>query len=176
MAVLDLDEPANQTRFSRLVGSSQQAISKMVEKGVLRRGGTIGEWLLQYSERLREIAGGRGGDNQADLTTAKTEEARVKAALGRLQYHEKLGAVVHKEEGRAFLSNWAAYANREYRQGVERLVADMESQFGVSVPVDLREKHVGAAIERVRGYALKLGGDSGSGGGAVSGAEADAYD
>lgn len=171
MAVVDLEESANQTRFAKLVGSSQQAISKMVEKGVLRRGATTGEWLLQYSERLREIAGGRGGDSQADLTKAKTEEAEVKAALGRLQYHEKLGNIIDNEEARAFLTEWAGYANREFRQGIERLLLDVESQFNVSVPVELREKHAGAAIDRVKGYALKLGEDGGSGGGAVSAAE-----
>jgi len=171
MAVVDLEEAANQTRFSKLVGSSQQAISKMVEKGVLRRGATSGEWLLQYCERLRDIAGGRGGDSQADLTKAKTEEAEVKAALGRLQYHEKLGNIIDKEEAQAFLSDWAGYANREYRQGIERLLLDIENQFDITVPLELREKHVGATIERVRGYALKLSDGGGDGNGAVSGTE-----
>ena len=171
MGLVDLSEAANQTRFAKMVGSSQQAISKMVEKGVLRRGATTGEWLLQYCERLREISAGRGGESQGDLTEAKIEEAIVKTALGRLQYHERLGNLIHKDEAHSLLSEWAAFASREFRQGAERLILDVHSQFDVELPLELREKHVGAAIERVRSFAFKLARDSEDGGGAVQAAE-----
>ncbi|MEH6825641.1 MAG: hypothetical protein V7629_17220 [Motiliproteus sp.] len=156
---LDLLEPAKQAVFARLVGVSQPAINKQIEKGVLIRGGSYQEWLNSYIEQLRSQAAGRGGDKQANLTQARIEESEVKTALGRIQYHEKLGSLVILEEARAFLMDWAAYANREFRQANERLVLDIKSMLDVDVPDELRDKHVGAAIERVKSYALKLASD-----------------
>ena len=158
-----LQAVASQTIFARLVGVSQQTISKQIEKGILSKEGTYRDWLLSYTDHLREQAAGRGGDNQLDIARATIEEKAVKTALGRITYHEKLGTLVDKEETQTFLSDWAGYSNKQFLQAFERLILDIQSQFDVTVPPELREKHAGSAIERVRGYALKLGEDSHSG-------------
>lgn len=166
MANFNLQEEANQTEFARLVGVSQQAISKLVDKGLLPRGSSNQEWLTLYIGNLREQAAGRGGSLHDERTRSQIKESETKTANLRLQYHEKLGSLVILEEARAFLMDWAAYANREFRQANERLVLDIKSMLDVDVPDELRDKHVGAAIERVKSYALKLasGGSDGSGG------------
>lgn len=156
MVEIDLNDPANQTKFSALVGISQQAVSKQVEKGALPKDGTYSEWLLMYVEHLREQAAGRGGDTQADLTRARTEEAEVKAALGRLQVQEKLGRLVDIEEARELLTNWASFANREFRSAIDRLCLDIESVHGIAISSEVKDKNVSAAIGRVKNYSEKL--------------------
>lgn len=170
--LLNLSEQAKQTVFAQLVGVSQPAINKQIEKGVLIRGGSYQDWLNSYIEQLRDQAAGRGGDKQANLTQARIEESEMKTATMRIQYHEKLGTLVVLAEAQALLVNWAAYANREFRQANNRLVLDIKSMLGVDVPDELRDKHVGAAIERVKAYGLKLASGDGNGSGDVSATQA----
>ena len=164
MSAIDLDEQATQGKFSLLVGVSQQAIGKQVDNGVLTRGESFGDWLIDYTNHLREEAAGRGGSQQQSLTVARTEEATVKAALGRVSYHEKIGTIVSVDDAKDFLSDWAGYANREYRSGTERLILDVEAVFSINVEKELVDKHAGSAINRVKRYAEKLGASGGSSG------------
>lgn len=165
MAVIDLDAEATQTGFARLVGVSQQAISKQIEKGNLTAGGNNLQWLHEYCDQLRQQAAGRGGDDQMNVAQATVAEKTMKTALHRLEYGEKLGNLILKEEALELLSDWAGYAARQIRQSFERYTSDVESELDIAVPVELSEKYAGTAIERVRGFALKLGGDSSESGG-----------
>jgi hypothetical protein len=167
----DLSQPAKQAVFARLVGVSQPAINKQVDRGVLTRGGSYEQWILEYTEHLRSGAAGRGGSQQESLAAAKTEEAIVKTATLRLAYNKELEETIYKPEARAFLIDWAAYANREFLSVFDNFVLDIESRTGTPVPAEVKEKHAGAAANRVKSYALKLGGAGGSGGGEVRPAE-----
>lgn len=171
MPVIDLDEVASQTGFANLLGISQQAVSSQKQKGTLSENGTYGQWLQEYYQHLCDQAAGRGGENQVDVARATVEEKTVKTALGRIAYHEKLGTIIDREEAQALLADWAGFANKQFLQAFERLILDIQGQFDMTVPPELRQKHAGSAIERVRGYALKLGGDSGSGSGNASAAK-----
>ena len=71
---IELTDIATQSGFSRLVGTSRQAINNHVVKKVLTDGQTYAEWLLIYCDRMREEAAGRGGDQQSTLTAARIEE------------------------------------------------------------------------------------------------------
>lgn len=171
METLNLNAKASQTAFARLVGVSQQAISKQIEKGNLSEGATFGEWLTEYCDQLRDQAAGRGGEGQVDVAQATYEEKKTKTALMRLDYHEKLENTINKEEAYSFLADWSMYSLRQFRQSFERLRDDMNNQLEIELPPEMVEKHAGAAIERVRDYALKLGGSDGESGGAVQPAE-----
>ena len=59
-----------------MVGLSEAAVSGLVSDGVLTRGETMGEWLLAYIDRLREVAAGRMASGGLDLAT---ERARLAA-------------------------------------------------------------------------------------------------
>jgi phage terminase Nu1 subunit (DNA packaging protein) len=73
--VIDLSQPMRQTDFGELVGVSQQAISDLVNKGVLDHGQPAGAWLLAYCTRLREQAAGRLGDAPGGLDLAQERAA-----------------------------------------------------------------------------------------------------
>jgi len=150
---MDIDSQVSASAFGRLVNISQQAVSKHVADGHLRKSGTLAEWLFDYCEHLRVQAAGRGGDKQADLAAAKTEEAQVKAALGRLAYNEKLGTLVIAEDAAQAVVNWAAYANREIRGAVERLRQALEKEHGISIDASTLSDVVEPAIERIGEFA-----------------------
>lgn len=171
MESVDLNAKASQTAFARLVGISQQAVSKQIEKGNLTEDGSFGEWLLQYCDQLREQASGRGGEGQVDVARATYDEKVVKTALGRLDYQEKLGNTIHKEEAYQLLASWVAVAVRHFREAFDRLGRDVSDQLDVSLPDELVEKYAGAAIERVKGHVLELEGSSGQSGGTSDSAE-----
>ncbi|MGB0468562.1 MAG: hypothetical protein ACPGF7_13670 [Pontibacterium sp.] len=169
-----LNEAANQTGFAGLVGVSQQAISARVRDGELPRDGTYGEWLDIYLTRLRDEASGRGGDDEGELRRARTEDMQASAALKRLQFNEKAGELIVRAEAHAFLASWATFSSREFSGAVDRLIADIESQFGVTVPPEVREKHAATAISRIRDYGLQPGESRDGGGAVISATEADA--
>jgi hypothetical protein len=70
---LRLDEPCTQAQFGEVIGVSQQAVSEMLEREVIERGATLGEWLLAYCAAQRKVADGR----DSDLARERTIKTRV---------------------------------------------------------------------------------------------------
>ena len=73
--MVDLDVPVTQAEFGALVGITQQAVSDLQGRDVLRKGDTARAWLLAYCEQLRAVAAGRDPDGEL-----ATERARVSRA------------------------------------------------------------------------------------------------
>ncbi|MCU7845315.1 MAG: hypothetical protein KZQ93_15910 [Candidatus Thiodiazotropha sp. (ex Monitilora ramsayi)] len=113
---------------------------------------------VAYIRHLRSVAGGRGGDRQEDLTDARTQEARVKAALGRLDYQERLGQIIEAKDAERALTEWAGLANREYSSGAEKLVIEIEQEHGISIDRAMVEKSVRATAGGIQRHAEKLSG------------------
>lgn len=111
-----------------------------------------------YIRYLRSIASGRGGDQQEVLAEARTEEARVKAALGRLDYQERLGRIIGTQDAERALMDWAGYASREYSSGMEKLVLEIEHGYKVSIDRNMVEESVRTTSEGIKRHAEKLGG------------------
>ena len=154
--VFDLEAPANQTRFARLVGASQPSISKHVEKGRLPRDGSYKVWLIAYSEHLRDEAAGRGGSLSDELSAARIEESRVKSANGRLDYLAKIAELIPREFSAKVLKDWASYANREFASAISTLVAEVQAEYDVDIDSELVNKIAGPTTERIRDHAGKL--------------------
>ena len=110
-----------------------------------------------YIRDLREKAAGRGGSQIEQLNRARIDDLQQKAANGRLVYHEKLRSLIPSMEAERVLSDWATYANLEYLGGVERLIPEIENVLKVTVDRAVVNKIVGPTIERIAGYAGKLG-------------------
>lgn len=77
--MIDLDAPITQQQFGHLVGIAQPTVSDWCRRGLLREGGTAGEWLRSYCDRLREMASGRGGDDGPALVAERARLAREQA-------------------------------------------------------------------------------------------------
>lgn len=52
---IDLDVPCTQAQFGWLVGISQQAVSNLAARGVLKPGQTAQHWLDRYLSNLRAV-------------------------------------------------------------------------------------------------------------------------
>lgn len=50
-----LESPCSQEEFGKLVGISQQAVSKLVARGVLKPGQSAQHWLDRYLSHLRAV-------------------------------------------------------------------------------------------------------------------------
>ncbi|PPC77927.1 hypothetical protein C4K68_07730 [Pokkaliibacter plantistimulans] len=120
---------------------------------------TLEDIRIAYIRDLRDKAAGRGAGNSVELTRAKTEEALVKAANGRLDYMAKIGKLVPADVAGKALNEWAVFANREFQMAVDRIIGDMESHSEQSVDQEKVTGIVRATAERVAGYAQKLGSD-----------------
>lgn len=73
----DLDSRMTQASFGALVGITQQAVSDLISRGVLRDGDTPRTWLVAYCEHLRQVAAGR--DPDGELSTERARVARATA-------------------------------------------------------------------------------------------------
>lgn len=79
MIVIDLTQPMTQAQFGALVGITQPAVSDLASRGVLTQGSAAGVWLLAYTEHLREMAAGRGGEGGIELARERARLAREQA-------------------------------------------------------------------------------------------------
>lgn len=133
MSVLRLDQPVSQSQFGALVGVSQQAISSMVQKGVLSPDGTLSEWLLAYCARLRTESAGRGLETQEELNRARIREATINANLKDLDYWERINALVAVDDVQRLLDGWAARAASDVQHAFEQLADAIKSKYGVTL-------------------------------------------
>lgn len=118
---------------------------------------SLDEIRIAYIRDLREKAAGRGGSQVEALNNARIEESTVKAANGRLAYHEKLGTLVPAADAALALRDWCAFANREYLGGVEKVIHQLEAAHKISVDRDGVNRIVGATVSRIGGHADRLG-------------------
>lgn len=75
--MIDPCTPISQQDFGDLVGITQQAVSALAARGILRDGDPLSAWLLAYCEHLRMIAAGRGGDGGLELASERAALARA---------------------------------------------------------------------------------------------------
>ncbi|MEJ1409383.1 MAG: hypothetical protein RPU60_04080 [Candidatus Sedimenticola sp. (ex Thyasira tokunagai)] len=147
-----LDQPATQAKFGRLVGITQQAVAQHQAKGSIPKSGTYLDLLFAYSEHLRKEASGRGGEDQGALARAKTRQAEIDADNKELQFHREVKNLVPVQEIEPILSGWAVTARSEFMHALERIVAGIESQHGITVDQKIVDEHTSAAFDTVAAY------------------------
>ncbi len=77
--MIDLNYHPTQTEFAVIVGISQPAVSGLLARGIIREGGTVGEWVEQYCDHLREQAAGRAASGDLDLAVERARLAKEQA-------------------------------------------------------------------------------------------------
>lgn len=88
---MNLEATCTQEQFGQLIGVSQQAVSDLLSRAVIKPGESAGQWLLCYTAHLREQAAGRGADGElafqrSELARVSRERAEIKLALERREY------------------------------------------------------------------------------------------
>lgn len=133
---IELDQPATQAGFARLVGTSRQAINKHVEKGVLKDGMSYGDWLQVYCDRLRDEAGGRGGDQQATLTAVRIEETLENIAEKRQRRLTASGELMDRETVRQWIVEAASGIQGFVMGAGETIIESLTEKYKVEFEED----------------------------------------
>lgn len=77
--MIDLSANITQETFGLLVGISQQAVSELLARGVIKHGAAAGEWLKDYCSHIREVAAGRAAAGDLDLAGERARLAKEQA-------------------------------------------------------------------------------------------------
>lgn len=89
---IDLSKPLSRTRFGAVVGIGSRRVAELIADGTLPEGGTAGQWIAAYTERLRSQASGRGtGDEDLNLTQERAALARAQREAVELKTSRMLG-------------------------------------------------------------------------------------
>ena len=145
----------NQAVFSGLVGISQQAVSKLIKKGILKDKDILSDWLLDYCENLRGQAAGRSGDAQAKLTEARTRDAIASAKIKEAQFLETCGALVAVADIQPLLENWATVSRSEVANALNKIIGDIQGQHDITINPDIASNHMNAAYEIIGNWPSK---------------------
>lgn len=149
--MVDLHDNLTQAQFGDLVGISQQAVSDLCRRQVLRDGEPARTWLLAYCEHLRDIAAGRGGEGALELATERARLAREQADKIAMQNAVTRGALAPAYLLEEVLARAGARASRildtipgEIRRRVPQLTSD---DIGAVARVVAKARNVAAAMK-----------------------------
>ena len=107
---------------------------------------------VAYIRDLREKAAGRGGDDQGELTRARTRDALASAKIREIQFFESTGQLVSVEELEPLLEAWATMARSEFINGMNKVIADIEGANDVVVDRVMVDGYARAALDAVGEY------------------------
>lgn len=119
---------------------------------------------IAYIRYLRELAAGRGGEDQYDLAKQRARQAAADANLKELQYEREVGSVVAIDEIEPQLAAWATAARSEIGNAIEHIIAMLESKHGIEVEREDIDKPLDAAYAAIAAYPTGAAGDDEEGG------------
>src|SRR3990167_538889 len=155
-----MPKDTTQEQFAKLVGITQPAVSQLMRKGVLTRGGSIGQWLQQYLANLREQAAAhKSTNNQHDLMESRALLALEQKKHYEIQNAKRLSELIPLEPmartyeqifsdvrrrlltlGRKFRSQWPDISLNVI-EGLDNLVNEiLEDLYNARLPEDLRKQ------------------------------------
>lgn len=144
---------ATQREIADDLGLSQAVISGALNAiGLMKR-----EWeALPLAEARKllirhytEVAAGRGGDDQYNLTKERARESRLKGDLLQLQIQEKAGVLI---PAAAVEQEWQALiiaARSELLLLPDKIVHAIKTLYGLDVDPSLIESHIHDALNRL---------------------------
>lgn len=154
--VVELDAKATQRNFAAMVGTSQNAIQKLVAADALVKNGTYREWLLAYCARQRAEAGGRAGEDQQALTKARTREALAKAEAQEIANLEKSKVLVATADVEPLMVTMFEGTREQILNELEKAVEHIESKYKISLEEAELVARVRLALESAVGHAGQL--------------------
>lgn len=149
---------STQQEIAADLGLSHQAISSALGKiGLLKR-----EYEAMPLEDMRrllvrhysEIAAGRGGDDQFNLTQERARESRLKGDLLQLQIQEKSGVLIPAD---AVEQQWTALVvacKTELLLIPDKLASTLKALHGIDIDPALIEQPINDALIRLANQAL----------------------
>ncbi|WP_020413136.1 hypothetical protein [Microbulbifer variabilis] len=153
---LSLDDKATQSGFARLVGTSQPAIAKHVQAGVLTKGASFGIWLQEYCERLRvEAAGRQINDARKEKDLADADKARLSAEKMRREFYREDKLILDIESVRQGMVEWTKVGKNEFLGACENIIIAIESQYAITIDRDPLQPNINAALRAIGSYEIE---------------------
>jgi len=102
LIITALNEVPSRAILGSTLGISRQTIDKLIKRGTLDAGATLGEQLQLYCANLREQAAGRLANGEFDLATeraALAHQQRIRLELQNAVTQQEYGPIVELEMG-----------------------------------------------------------------------------
>ena len=99
-----------QLQFATLMGRSQPAIAKLVQKSVLTRWDDVGALLVEYGKHMSEVAAGRqgeGGNAEFEIVGERGRLAARQSEMLEIALEEKKGKLIPFESFREHFESFA---------------------------------------------------------------------
>lgn len=157
--------------------SERRVRDVMYQLGVDWKKASMDEIREAYIRDLRDKAGGRGGDDHAALTKARTRDHEYAAELKFLQIKERAGELVPVDEVEPRLLAMVTAARTELLTLPASLSQEMRALHGVEVDPAIIEDRINDALTHLA-TSLRPGdaGDDGEGSAGVGAAAEDQHD
>lgn len=148
-----LDKKATQAGFSRLVGTSKQAVSQRFADGQLKPDGTYFEWLSVYLDRLRQEAAGR---SEKQLAEIRGRKELAQAMREELSLASECRLIIHTPDVAPDLVSLMKKIQSQIMQAGNKALQSVEAEYGVEVKDELILDPLRAALRSVAGSADQL--------------------
>ena len=154
---------ATQQEIAADLGLSQMAVSNALNAlGLLKR-----EWEAMTVPAARqllvrhytEVAAGRGGDDQYNLTKERARESRLKGDLLQLQIQEKAGALIPAAAVEQEWQSLIVAARSELLLLPGKIAQQIRALHGTEIDPTLIEDHIRDALNRLADAAPDEGAD-----------------
>lgn len=153
---VDLDEPCTQRAFAQIIGASAPAINIMLKDGVIKKGDSAGQWLLDYCARLREKAAGRATDGTMSLAAERAKLAKEQTAIAAIKRAEMDGDLAPVQ-----LLTWTlSRVSTQLAAALERIPVEVQRQSHGAVSPDailIVETEIAKAREIAADIAVDFG-------------------
>jgi len=127
----------------------------LTKLGLDHKTSSLDEIRSAYIRHIREMAAGRGGEQQYDLTKQKARQAEADANLKTLQYLREVGHLVYVEEVEDALADWVIMMRAEVENSIERIVSAAEGQHGISIDRESINRDASIAFRAIEAYPSK---------------------
>lgn len=147
------NEKPTQVEIAAHLDMSERNARDVLQKlGIDNKASTLEEIRTAYIRYLRELAAGRGGEDQYDLTKQKARQAEADANLKELEYWTRLDRFVSVDELEPLLASWAATGRSEVENAIERIVTGIESKYGIEIEREIIDAPLDAAFGAIAAY------------------------
>lgn len=134
-----------------MVGVTQQTVSGLIGRGVLKPGDSLRTWILGYATHMRSVAAGCGGDQSGELTAARTREALRKTELLEIQIAREIKALLPAAEIEQDLQRLVVMARTKCDEAAARILDDVRAR-GVEIDDDVVTGPIRSALMDLAAY------------------------
>lgn len=117
---------------------------------------SLDEIRVGYIRDLREKAAGREvSSTRQTLEQAKTREALANAQIKELDLYREIKMILNLEQVREAMDQWVTVAKSEYENSVEKIIALIEDQQGVSISREPINGIIDASLRTIGNYRIQ---------------------